>query len=104
MRLVNFQKSDRIEFGVEKDKHVRSLKPAGYASDAEFFEDGETALDAARALLVNRNITARADRVESIQVANIEMPSAPRPRKIKRDTNRIRRTSMGILEERPEND
>jgi 2-keto-4-pentenoate hydratase/2-oxohepta-3-ene-1,7-dioic acid hydratase in catechol pathway len=55
MRLVNFQKSDRIEFGVEKDKHVRSLKPAGYASDAEFFEDGETALDAARALLVNRN-------------------------------------------------
>lgn len=51
MRLVNFRRSGRTEFGVEKDGWVRSLSAAGYESDAAFFSAGDAALAAAKKLL-----------------------------------------------------
>jgi 2-keto-4-pentenoate hydratase/2-oxohepta-3-ene-1,7-dioic acid hydratase in catechol pathway len=51
MRLVNFRKGSRIEFGVERDGVIRPLGSAGYASDAAFFAGGAAALEAARKLL-----------------------------------------------------
>ena len=51
MRLVNFRRGNRTEFGVEREGYVRPLAAAGYANDADFFVDGEKALQAARALL-----------------------------------------------------
>jgi len=50
MRLVNFRRENRIEFGVERDGFVRPLASAGYGSDAEFFAGGAKALEAARTL------------------------------------------------------
>jgi len=50
MRLVNFRRGNRIEFGVERDGFVRSLASAGYPSDAEFLAGGAKAMEAARAL------------------------------------------------------
>ncbi|HET8635421.1 MAG TPA: fumarylacetoacetate hydrolase family protein [Acidobacteriaceae bacterium] len=55
MRLVNFRRGNRIEFGVERDGFVRSLAGAGYGSDAEFFAGGAKALEAARALAAQAN-------------------------------------------------
>lgn len=51
MRLVNFRRGNRTEFGVEREGHVRPLAAAGYANDTDFFVGGEKALQAARALL-----------------------------------------------------
>ena len=51
MRLVNFRRGNRIEFGVERDGFVRSLASAGYGSDAEFFAGGAKALEAAGSAL-----------------------------------------------------
>jgi 2-keto-4-pentenoate hydratase/2-oxohepta-3-ene-1,7-dioic acid hydratase in catechol pathway len=51
MRLVNFQRGNRIEFGVERDGYVHPLAAAGYANDLDFFLAGEEAVQAARALL-----------------------------------------------------
>jgi len=51
MHLVNFRHGDRIEFGVKRDRFVRSLAGAGYRSDTEFFAGGEEALAAAQRLL-----------------------------------------------------
>src|SRR6185312_288278 len=66
MRLVNFRRENRIEFGVERDGFVRSLANAGYGSDAEFFAGGAKALDAARAL------AARAD-AEQVRLEEVEL-------------------------------
>jgi 2-keto-4-pentenoate hydratase/2-oxohepta-3-ene-1,7-dioic acid hydratase in catechol pathway len=51
MRLVNFRRKNRIEFGVERDGSVFSLATVGYGNDASFFAGGESALAAARSLL-----------------------------------------------------
>lgn len=51
MRLVNFRRSGRTEFGVEKDGWIQSLSAAGYESDAAFFAAGDAALAAAKKLL-----------------------------------------------------
>ena len=76
MRLVNFRREDRIEFGVERDGFVRSLANAGYGSDAEFFAGGAKALDAARAL------AARAD-AEQVRLEEVQLLApALRPGKI----------------------
>lgn len=50
MRLINFKYKGQIEFGIERDGHVRSLKTAGYGSDDAFFNGGKAALAAARKL------------------------------------------------------
>lgn len=55
MHLVNFQHGDMIEFGVRRDRFVRSLASAGYRSEAEFFAGGEAALTAAQRLLAESN-------------------------------------------------
>lgn len=47
MRLVNFRSGSRIEFGVQRDGHIRSLAGAGFRSDAEFLSGGGKALRAA---------------------------------------------------------
>ena len=76
MRLVNFRRENRIEFGVERDGFVRSLANAGYGSDAEFFAGGAKALDAARAL------AARAD-AEQVRLEEVRlMAPVLRPGKI----------------------
>jgi len=51
MRLVNFRRGNRTEFGVEQNGFVLPLRAAGYASDREFFAAGEEARVAARGLL-----------------------------------------------------
>ncbi|MFZ0661890.1 MAG: fumarylacetoacetate hydrolase family protein [Acidobacteriaceae bacterium] len=66
MRLVNFRKRNRIEFGVERDGFVRSLASAGFGSDSEFFAGGAKALDAARELLERRD--AEQSRLEEVQL------------------------------------
>jgi 2-keto-4-pentenoate hydratase/2-oxohepta-3-ene-1,7-dioic acid hydratase in catechol pathway len=66
MRLVNFKKQNRIEFGVERDGFVRSLANAGYKSDADFFADGAKALDAARDLTAKSN--AEQFRMQDVQL------------------------------------
>jgi 2-keto-4-pentenoate hydratase/2-oxohepta-3-ene-1,7-dioic acid hydratase in catechol pathway len=76
MRLVNFRRGNRIEFGVERDGFVRSLAGAGYGSDAEFFAGGTNALEAARAL------AARAD-AEQVRLEDVQlMAPVLRPGKI----------------------
>jgi 2-keto-4-pentenoate hydratase/2-oxohepta-3-ene-1,7-dioic acid hydratase in catechol pathway len=76
MRLVNFRRGNRIEFGVERDGFVRSLASAGYGSDAEFFAGGAKALEAARAL------TAQAD-AEQVRLEDVQlMAPVLRPGKI----------------------
>ena len=55
MRLVNFRRENRIEFGVLRDGFVRSLASVGYSSDAKFFAGGAKALEAARALAAQAN-------------------------------------------------
>lgn len=76
MRLVNFRRGNRIEFGVERDGFVRSLAGAGYGSDAEFFAGGANALEAARAL------AARAD-AEQVRLEDVQlMAPVLRPGKI----------------------
>lgn len=50
MRLVNFRRGNRIEFGVQRDNEVRSLASAGFGTEAEFLAGGAKALDAAREL------------------------------------------------------
>lgn len=66
MRLVNFQRNNRIEFGVERDGFVRSLAGAGYSSDAAFLAGGQKALDAARELAM------RAD-AEQTRLADVQL-------------------------------
>jgi 2-keto-4-pentenoate hydratase/2-oxohepta-3-ene-1,7-dioic acid hydratase in catechol pathway len=51
VRLLNFRRGSRIEFGVERGGSVLPLRAAGYGHDLEFFADGEKALAAARSLL-----------------------------------------------------
>jgi len=76
MRLVNFRRGNRIEFGVERDGFVRSLAGAGYGSDAEFFAGGTNALEAAGAL------AARAD-AEQVRLEDVQlMAPVLRPGKI----------------------
>ncbi len=76
MRLVNFRRENRIEFGVERDGFVRSLASAGYGSDAEFFVGGAKALEAARAL------AARSD-AEQVRLEDVRlMAPVLRPGKI----------------------
>lgn len=58
MRLVNFRKGADSGFGVEREGKVRPLASAGYRNDAEFLAAGAKALDAARALLNDKNATA----------------------------------------------
>jgi 2-keto-4-pentenoate hydratase/2-oxohepta-3-ene-1,7-dioic acid hydratase in catechol pathway len=55
MRLVNFRKGDRVEFGVEQGGYVRSLAPEGYGTDAAFFAGGDAALAVARRLFDKRD-------------------------------------------------
>ena len=76
MRLVNFRRENRIEFGVERDGFVRSLASAGYSSDAEFFAGGAKALEAARALAAQAN--AEQVRLEDVRL----MAPVLRPGKI----------------------
>ena len=76
MRLVNFRRGNRIEFGVERDGFVRSLASAGYGSDAEFFAGGAKALEAARALAAQAN--AEQVRLEEVRL----MAPVLRPGKI----------------------
>src|SRR6185312_17198377 len=76
MRLVNFRRENRIEFGVERDGFVRSLASAGYGSDAEFFAGGAKALEAARALAAQAN--AEQVRLEDVRL----MAPVLRPGKI----------------------
>jgi 2-keto-4-pentenoate hydratase/2-oxohepta-3-ene-1,7-dioic acid hydratase in catechol pathway len=66
MRLVNFKKENRIEFGIERDGLVRSLAIAGYKSDAEFFAAGAKALEAARELAARTN--AEQVRLQDVQL------------------------------------
>jgi 2-keto-4-pentenoate hydratase/2-oxohepta-3-ene-1,7-dioic acid hydratase in catechol pathway len=66
MRLVNFKKENRIEFGIERDGFVRSLANAGYKSDAEFFAAGAKALDAAWDLAARTN--AEQFRMQDVQL------------------------------------
>jgi 2-keto-4-pentenoate hydratase/2-oxohepta-3-ene-1,7-dioic acid hydratase in catechol pathway len=66
MRLVNFRRGNRIEFGVERDGFVRSLASAGYGSDAEFLAGGAKALEAARALATRTD--AEQVRLEDVQL------------------------------------
>ncbi len=54
MRLVNFRKENRTEFGVEQNGFVCPLRSAGYASDSEFFAAGEQGCLAACQLLESR--------------------------------------------------
>ncbi|HEU4981392.1 MAG TPA: fumarylacetoacetate hydrolase family protein, partial [Acidobacteriaceae bacterium] len=76
MRLVNFRRENRIEFGVERNGFVRSLASAGYSSDAEFFAGGAKALEAARALAAQAN--AEQVRLEDVRL----MAPVLRPGKI----------------------
>jgi 2-keto-4-pentenoate hydratase/2-oxohepta-3-ene-1,7-dioic acid hydratase in catechol pathway len=76
MRLVNFRRENRIEFGVERNGFVRSLASAGYSSDAEFFAGGAKALEAARALAAQAN--AEQARLEDVRL----MAPVLRPGKI----------------------
>lgn len=76
MRLVNFRRGNRIEFGVERDGFVRSLASAGYGSDSEFFSGGAKALEAARALATQAD--AEQVRLEDAQL----MAPVLRPGKI----------------------
>jgi len=76
MRLVNFRRESRIEFGVERDGFVRSLASAGYGSDAEFLAGGAKALEAARALAERGD--AKQIRLEEVQL----MAPVLRPGKI----------------------
>jgi 2-keto-4-pentenoate hydratase/2-oxohepta-3-ene-1,7-dioic acid hydratase in catechol pathway len=76
MRLVNFRRGNRIEFGVERDGFVRSLAKAGYGSDAEFFAGGAKALEAARALATRAD--AEQVRLEEVRL----MAPVLRPGKI----------------------
>ncbi len=62
MRLVNFRKEDRTEFGVEQDGSVFPLRAAGYASDLDFFAAGEKGLLAARRHLEQRDAERHAIR------------------------------------------
>lgn len=66
MRLVNFRRKNRIEFGVERDGSVFSLATVGYGNDASFFAGGESALAAARSLL------AQAD-AENIPLSEVQL-------------------------------
>lgn len=76
MRMVNFRKENRVEFGVERDGFVRSLASAGYGTDAEFFAGGAKALEAARA------VAARAD-AEQVRLEDVRlMAPVLRPGKI----------------------
>lgn len=67
MRLVNFQKSGRTEFGVEKDGWIRSLAAAGYGSDVEFLAGGDAALAAAGTLFPDGS-GAEAVRLDEVQL------------------------------------
>jgi 2-keto-4-pentenoate hydratase/2-oxohepta-3-ene-1,7-dioic acid hydratase in catechol pathway len=64
MRLVNFQKENRIEFGIERNGFVRSLSNAGYRSDAEFLAGGAKALDTARELAERTSAEVRLEDVQ----------------------------------------
>lgn len=66
MRLVNFRRGSRIEFGVQRDGFVRSLAGTGYGSDAEFLAGG------AKALAVARELETRGG-VESIPLDNVQL-------------------------------
>lgn len=66
MRLVNFRRGNRIEFGVQRDGFVRSLAGTGYGSDAEFLAGG------AKALAVARELETRGG-VESIPLDNVQL-------------------------------
>jgi 2-keto-4-pentenoate hydratase/2-oxohepta-3-ene-1,7-dioic acid hydratase in catechol pathway len=66
MRLVNFRKGSRTEFGVERDGFVRSLASAGFGSDAEFVAGGARALDAAREMLERED--AEQSRLEEVRL------------------------------------
>jgi 2-keto-4-pentenoate hydratase/2-oxohepta-3-ene-1,7-dioic acid hydratase in catechol pathway len=55
MRLINFRKEGRTEFGVEQDGFVLPLRAAGYASDVDFFAAGDEGRLAARRLLQTRD-------------------------------------------------
>lgn len=55
MRLVNFRKKNKTEFGVEHGGDVYSLSAIGYLSDLDFFCGGDEALQAARTLLARGN-------------------------------------------------
>lgn len=55
MRLVNFRKRNKTEFGVERGGDVYSLAAIGYLSDSDFFYGGDEALQAARTLLARGN-------------------------------------------------
>jgi 2-keto-4-pentenoate hydratase/2-oxohepta-3-ene-1,7-dioic acid hydratase in catechol pathway len=66
MHLVNFQLGHRTEFGVLQNGFVRSLKPAGYRSDVEFFAAGEQALAAGRELLAQKN-------AEQVPLADVQL-------------------------------
>lgn len=59
MRLVNFRHNGRVEFGIERDRFVRSLAGAGYASDTSFFAAADKDLD--KALNAARNLAAQPD-------------------------------------------
>lgn len=66
MRLVNFRRGNRIEFGVQHGGFVRSLAGTGYGSDAEFLAGGAKALTAARELETR-------DGVESIPLDAVQL-------------------------------
>lgn len=67
MRLINFQRADRIEFGVQREEFVYSLSGSGYANDMAFFAGGETALDAARSML------AKGNKVEAVPLKEVRL-------------------------------
>lgn len=50
MRLVNFRRESKIGFGLERSGRIRPLAAVGYATDAEFLNSGDSALQAARSL------------------------------------------------------
>ncbi len=58
MRLLNFRRGTRTEFGVERDGTVLPLQAAGYARDLEFFSGGKNALAAAHSLLARGDASA----------------------------------------------
>jgi 2-keto-4-pentenoate hydratase/2-oxohepta-3-ene-1,7-dioic acid hydratase in catechol pathway len=66
MRLVNFRKGNKTEFGVERGGYVYSLTPARYVNDSDFFGEGEKALQTARALLAGGD--AEATPLDSVQL------------------------------------
>ena len=68
MRLINFRRDSRTEFGVEQDGFVCPLRTAGYVSDLEFFAAGEESLKIARRHLDRRD-------AEKVSIHNVQVLS-----------------------------